>query len=67
MADIPVSLEVTINKTFHEAAKSIFNNHGVRIDTVQFNYQIIESMGERPQAARVSVKMATTYMPEGEI
>jgi len=61
------SVEAAINKKLHELAKEIFNEHSIRIDNVQFDYQIVESVGQKPYAARASVKMLTIYMPEGEI
>lgn len=57
-------VEATINMKLHELAKEIFNEYSVRIDNVQFEYRILEAMGQKPYAARVSVKMQTTYMPE---
>ena len=67
MTTTPTSVEAVINKKLHELAKEIFNEYSVRIDNVQFEYTIVETIGQKPHAIRASVKMLTTYMPDGEL
>ena len=62
-----ISAEAVMNKALHQLAIDFFNDYQIRIDTVEFRYRIVESIGEKPQAIQATVEMKTTYMPEGDV
>ena len=62
-----VSAEAVMNRALHKLALDFFNDYQILVDTVKFDYRIVEKNGGKPTAIQAAVEMRTTYMPGGSV